>query len=156
LTIGPLPDSEGRMQFKVLQTYSDGTEDAWISDWPVGAPEPDKPGPVIDLVAGAPGTIPELTTTTAADVEDTTLVTQAPVASPPETQPLTTDTPTVPNTVPPSTPELTAETTDSVLDTTTSSDDDSNTGLIIGIVAVAVAAIAAVTVVIVRRRPTSP
>ena len=59
LTIGPLPASEGRMQFKVLQTYSDGTEDAWISDWPVGEPEPDKPGPVLDLVAGAPGTIPE-------------------------------------------------------------------------------------------------
>jgi hypothetical protein len=154
LTIGPLPASEGRLQFKVLQTYSDGTEDAWISDWPVGAPEPDRPGPVIDLVAGAPGTIPEPTTTTVAVVEDTTPVTEAPVASTPDTQPATSVTPTVPDTVATSTPELTAATTDSVLETTTSSDDDSNTGLIIGIFAVAIAAIA-VTAVIMRRRRTS-
>jgi Domain of unkown function (DUF1775) len=158
LTIGPLPASEGRMQFKVLQTYSDGTEDAWISDWPVGEPEPDKPGPVLDLVAGAPGTIPEpttTTTTTPADIPDTTPVTQAPIASAPDTQPATADTPAVTNTVPTSTPQLTAATTDSVVDTTTSSDDDSNTGLIIGIVAIAAAAIAA-TVLIVRHRRTTP
>ena len=103
LTIGPLPTSEGRMQFKVLQTYGDGTEDAWISDWPVGEPEPDKPGPVLDLVAGAPGTIPESTTTTPAAIADTTPTTQAPVASAPATQPATADTP-APTTVPTSTP----------------------------------------------------
>ena len=123
LTIGPLPASEGRMQFKVLQTYSDGTEDAWISDWPVGEPEPDKPGPVLDLVAGAPGTIPESTTTTTttpADIPDTTPVSQAPVAGAPDTQPATADTPAVTppvtNTVPTSTPQLTAATTDSVVE----------------------------------------
>ena len=58
LTIGPLPDTEGRLQFKVVQTYSDGNEDAWIDDWPAGEPEPPHPGPILDLVAGAPGTIP--------------------------------------------------------------------------------------------------
>ena len=153
LTIGPLPTSEGRMQFKVLQTYSDGTEDAWISDWPVGEPEPDKPGPVLDLVAGAPGTIPESTTTTPAAIADTTPTTQAPVASAPATQPATADSTVVPTTVPTSTPELAAATTDSVLETTTSSDDDSNTGLIIGIVAIAAAITGAV--LIVRRRRAS-
>jgi uncharacterized protein YcnI len=58
LTIGPLPDMEGRLQFKVVQTYSDGHEDAWIDDWPEGQPEPPNPGPILNLVAGAPGTVP--------------------------------------------------------------------------------------------------
>ena len=58
LTIGPLPDTEGRLQFKVVQTYSDGSEDAWIDDWPEDQPEPPNPGPILDLVAGAPGTVP--------------------------------------------------------------------------------------------------
>jgi uncharacterized protein YcnI len=61
LTIGPLPDTEGRLQFKVVQTYSDGHEDAWIDDWPEGQPEPPNPGPILNLVAGAPGTIPAST-----------------------------------------------------------------------------------------------
>jgi uncharacterized protein YcnI len=58
LTIGPLPDTEGQLQFKVVQTYSDGHEDAWIDDWPEGQPEPPNPGPILNLVAGAPGTVP--------------------------------------------------------------------------------------------------
>jgi uncharacterized protein len=57
-TIGPLPDAEGQLQFKVVQTYSDGHEDAWIDEWPEGQPEPPNPGPILHLVAGAPGTLP--------------------------------------------------------------------------------------------------
>jgi hypothetical protein len=65
LTIGPLPATEGRLQFKVVQTYSDGSEDAWIDEWREGEPEPPHPGPILDLVAGAPGTIPSSSEETA-------------------------------------------------------------------------------------------
>ncbi len=61
ITLGPLPDQEGRLQFKAVQTYDNGEVDRWIGDWPAGAPEPDHPGPVLDLVAGGPGTIPATT-----------------------------------------------------------------------------------------------
>lgn len=63
LTIGPLPESPGRLQFKALQTYDDGEVARWIAEWPAGAAEPENPGPVLDLVPGAAGTIPETTTT---------------------------------------------------------------------------------------------
>jgi hypothetical protein len=59
--LGPLPAQLGRLQFKVLQTYSNGEVDRWIDDWPAGAPEPDAPGPVVDLVAGGPGDVPAST-----------------------------------------------------------------------------------------------
>jgi uncharacterized protein YcnI len=61
ITLGPLPDQEGRLQFKAIQTYDNGEIERWIGDWPAGAPEPDHPGPVLDLVAGGPGTIPATT-----------------------------------------------------------------------------------------------
>jgi uncharacterized protein len=71
LTIGPLPDTEGRLQFKVVQTYSDGSEDAWIDDWPEDQPEPPNPGPILDLVAGAPGTVPASSEVAAPAVTET-------------------------------------------------------------------------------------
>jgi uncharacterized protein YcnI len=71
ITLGPLPDEPGRLQFKAIQTYDNGDEDAWIADWPEGAPEPDNPGPVLDLVAGGPGSIPTTTATTAAPTTTT-------------------------------------------------------------------------------------
>jgi hypothetical protein len=71
ITLGPLPDQAGRLQFKALQTYADGTVVRWIDDWPEGAPEPDSPGPVLDLVAGGPGSIPA-TTAPAAGAPTTT------------------------------------------------------------------------------------
>ncbi|HEX5096806.1 MAG TPA: DUF1775 domain-containing protein [Acidimicrobiia bacterium] len=46
-----VPDEAGRLQFKVLQTYDTGDVDRWIQEWPAGAPEPDNPGPVVDVVA---------------------------------------------------------------------------------------------------------
>ena len=61
ITLGPLPDEPGRLQFKSIQTYDNGEEDAWIPDWPEGAPEPDNPGPVLDLVEGASGSVPDTT-----------------------------------------------------------------------------------------------
>ena len=47
-----------RLQFKALQTYSNGEIDRWIEDWPAGAPEPDHPAPVLEVVTGGPGTPP--------------------------------------------------------------------------------------------------
>jgi hypothetical protein len=58
MTLGPFPPEPGRLQFKVLQTYSNGEVDRWIEEWPEGAPEPDMPGPFIDVVVGGPGEAP--------------------------------------------------------------------------------------------------
>ncbi len=71
ITLGPLPDEPGRLQFKALQTYDNGEADAWIADWPEGAPEPENPGPVLDLVAGGPGSIPASSSTTRAPTTTT-------------------------------------------------------------------------------------
>jgi len=43
-----LPDS-GRLVFKVLQTYSDGTVVRWIDETVEGQPEPEHPAPVLTL-----------------------------------------------------------------------------------------------------------
>ncbi len=52
-----MPAEPGRLQFKLLQTYDDGTIDRWIADMPLGAEEPDNPGPIIDVAgSGAPVT----------------------------------------------------------------------------------------------------
>ncbi len=148
LTIGPLPDIEGRLQFKSLQTYSDGTQDAWIQEWPVGTPEPDRPGPVLDLVIGAPGTVPSETTPAP---EATTEATEA-SAAPPETSAATTAATTAETTA-----EITAEptaTTEPILispaptsnpaDSDSDSDDDSSGWLIAGgLAAVLLAAVGA-------------
>jgi hypothetical protein len=83
-SIGPLPRAGGRLQFKVLQTYSNGEIDRWIEDWPAGAPEPEMPGPVLDVTPGAApassaaptSTAPPTTTvTTAATTPPTTTAT---------------------------------------------------------------------------------
>jgi len=79
VTLGPLPAEPGRLQFKVLQTYDNGDVDRWIEDFPAGGPEPEMPGPVLDLVPGAAGevapTLPvpttEASTTTAPETTST-------------------------------------------------------------------------------------
>jgi uncharacterized protein YcnI len=80
ITLGPLPAEPGRLQFKVLQTYDNGTVDRWIDDWPEGAPEPPSPGPVLGLVPGAAGSIPATTApaTTAAPATTTTAASAVP------------------------------------------------------------------------------
>jgi hypothetical protein len=65
-TVGPLPTSEGPLQFKVLQTYANGVVDRWIEETTPGGPEPAMPGPVLELVAGGPGIVPPTTATSAA------------------------------------------------------------------------------------------
>jgi len=63
MKLGPVPVQPGQIQFKVLQTYADGEIARWIQDWPAGGPEPEMPGPVLALEAGAAGEIPPSTTT---------------------------------------------------------------------------------------------
>ncbi|KQS60128.1 nuclear export factor GLE1 [Geodermatophilus sp. Leaf369] len=45
---GPFPDAE-TVSFGTVQTYSDGTESAWIEPTVEGQPEPQYPAPVLDL-----------------------------------------------------------------------------------------------------------
>lgn len=89
-SVGPLPPAEGQLQFKVVQTYDNGDIDRWIQDWPAGSPEPERPGPVLQLQAGAPGTIPATTAvpaTTTSVLLTTTQPTTAPPAQPPTSAP---------------------------------------------------------------------
>ncbi len=77
IRLGTFPGQPGQLQFKVIQTYADGTVARWIADWPAGAPEPEMPGPVLKLEPGAAGdipptTIPPSTTTTSRPVTTTT------------------------------------------------------------------------------------
>ena len=72
IRLGPLPNEPGRLQFKAVQTYDNGEVDRWIDDWPEGAPEPPAPGPVLDLVAGGPGSIPATTASLTTTIASTT------------------------------------------------------------------------------------
>ncbi len=81
LTIGPLPADEGRLQFKILQTYEDGTIDRWIEEWPESTEEPDNPGPFLDLVVGGPGTVVEPTTVPTTEASQPTTTTAAATTS---------------------------------------------------------------------------
>jgi uncharacterized protein YcnI len=72
IRLGTFPAQPGQIQFKVIQTYADGTVARWIADWPAGAPEPEMPGPVLKLEPGAAGDIPPSTTTTSAPATTTT------------------------------------------------------------------------------------
>lgn len=50
ITAGPLPDHAGRLLFKTLQTYDDGSVDRWIDPPVPGGAEPEHPAPVVGLV----------------------------------------------------------------------------------------------------------
>jgi uncharacterized protein YcnI len=51
-----LPSDASSLEFKALQTYSDGTLVSWIEDTPAGGPEPDHPAPVLTLTAAEDAT----------------------------------------------------------------------------------------------------
>jgi uncharacterized protein len=53
VSAGPLPTKGKSMEFKVLQTYSNGEIVRWIEDTPKGGPEPDFPAPTLKLVGKA-------------------------------------------------------------------------------------------------------
>jgi len=85
MRLGPIPSGAEQLQFKVLQTYSNGEIDRWIDDWPAGQPEPDAPGPVLEVTPGAATTTPPTTiapaTTTATTAPAATTTTAAPTPS---------------------------------------------------------------------------
>ncbi|MGK5169124.1 YcnI family protein [Geodermatophilus sp. CPCC 205761] len=54
LSGGPFPES-GELTFPAVQTYSDGTEAAWIEPTVDGRPEPERPAPVLALGGGTSG-----------------------------------------------------------------------------------------------------
>jgi uncharacterized protein YcnI len=49
VAVGPLPSGVDSLEFKTLQTYSDGTVVRWIEDTPPGGPEPEHPAPTLTL-----------------------------------------------------------------------------------------------------------
>jgi uncharacterized protein YcnI len=51
LSGGPFPDAE-TLSFPTVQTYSDGTEAAWIEPTVEGQEEPERPAPVLALTGG--------------------------------------------------------------------------------------------------------
>jgi uncharacterized protein YcnI len=66
LSGGPFPDAE-QVVFPVVQSYSDGTESAWIEPTVEGQPEPELPAPVLSLAADpAPSASAPATATAAA------------------------------------------------------------------------------------------
>ncbi|SFL71876.1 YcnI family protein [Geodermatophilus ruber] len=52
LSGGPFPET-GELVFPTVQSYSDGTESAWIEPAVEGQPEPDRPAPVLTLAGGS-------------------------------------------------------------------------------------------------------
>jgi uncharacterized protein YcnI len=53
ISAGPLPTNTGKLTFKAIQTYSDGTVVSWIQKTVKGAPEPEHPAPTLTLTAAA-------------------------------------------------------------------------------------------------------
>ena len=53
ISAGPLPTNTGKLVFKAIQTYSDGTTVNWIEPTVKGAPEPQHPAPVLTLTKAA-------------------------------------------------------------------------------------------------------
>ncbi|WP_448625058.1 YcnI family copper-binding membrane protein [Geodermatophilus sp. URMC 64] len=54
LSLGQFPDVDS-LSFSAVQTYSDGTESAWIEPTVAGQPEPERPAPVLTLAATSDG-----------------------------------------------------------------------------------------------------
>lgn len=76
--VGQLPDDTDQLEFKTIQTYDDGKEVAWIQDpAPEGQPEPERPAPVLQLVAEPGGS----TTATTAPSSSSPAVTSSQATS---------------------------------------------------------------------------
>jgi uncharacterized protein YcnI len=70
LSGGPFPDADS-LTFPVVQTYSDGTESAWIEPTVEGQAEPEHPAPVLSLTAD-PAAAPSSSAATATHVHTAT------------------------------------------------------------------------------------
>jgi uncharacterized protein YcnI len=52
LSVGPFPDAKS-LAFSAVQSYSDGTETAWIDPTVEGQPEPEHPAPTLTLASSS-------------------------------------------------------------------------------------------------------
>ncbi|MBB3676244.1 YcnI family copper-binding membrane protein [Modestobacter versicolor] len=68
LSGGPFPDAEA-LTFAAVQSYSDGTEAAWIEPTVDGQPEPERPAPVLTLASADEDAAPTTPDTAAAPAE---------------------------------------------------------------------------------------
>ena len=66
LSGGPFPDS-AQLSYPTVQSYSDGTEAAWIEPTVEGQAEPERPAPVLTLTAPTAGAATTGTATTTTD-----------------------------------------------------------------------------------------
>jgi len=55
ISAGPLPTKGSHLEFKALQTYSDGQVVRWIEERQKGAPEPEHPAPELELTKAKGG-----------------------------------------------------------------------------------------------------
>ena len=53
ISAGPLPTDVDQLTFKAIQTYSDGSEVAWIEETPASGEEPEHPAPTLKLTASS-------------------------------------------------------------------------------------------------------
>jgi MYXO-CTERM domain-containing protein len=68
-----LPDDADSLEFKALQTYSNGQVVRWIEDTPKGGPEPENPAPVLTLTSASDtGESASASTQTAASTSSST------------------------------------------------------------------------------------
>jgi len=70
LSGGAFPEDVDQLSFPTVQTYSDGTEAAWIEPTVDGQPEPELPAPVLSLTSSSGESSDSAGTATAAEVED--------------------------------------------------------------------------------------
>ena len=69
LSAGPFPDAAS-LSFSVVQTYSDGTESAWIDPTVEGQPAPEHPAPVLSLSGSSTSSVGSETGTSSAAGHD--------------------------------------------------------------------------------------
>jgi uncharacterized protein YcnI len=55
VSAGPLPEGVDKLEFKALQTYSNGEVVRWIQSTPEGGEEPENPAPTLTLTAATGG-----------------------------------------------------------------------------------------------------
>ena len=66
LSVGPFPDAK-TLSFAAVQSYSDGTETAWIDPTVEGQPEPDHPAPTLTVGASSSSSSSDGSSSSSAD-----------------------------------------------------------------------------------------
>ncbi|MFF1291699.1 MULTISPECIES: DUF1775 domain-containing protein [unclassified Streptomyces] len=127
IKVRQLPDAK-EIAFKTIEVYGDGKISRWI-ELPTGGEEPEQPAPVLKLKAAAPGA--------------------APVSPSPSPTESATPSPT------PSATESDVAATGSDTDTKAAEEDNSSTGVVIGVVLAVLALLIAGAWWLVKRRATS-